>query len=115
MHTRPARFKAKVVAIAQAVCLSYDLSAKALIGDPPGLNGFGSIGAMRENGLQRAANTLGSKAVHLLGYRDSAMPGSPGNYHQALAAAPLEQVARQVAKYIREIRQAVITVDTIGG
>ncbi len=84
---------------------------------PPGLKGFTSIGEMRENELRRAASVLGLKAVYFLGYRDSGMPGSPDNHHaQALVAAPLEQVARQVAGYIRAIRpQVVITFDPIGG
>ncbi|HCC78528.1 MAG: GlcNAc-PI de-N-acetylase [Chloroflexi bacterium GWB2_49_20] len=84
---------------------------------PPDLNGFASIGEMRENELHRAALVLGLKAVHFLGYRDSGMPGSPDNQHpQALAAASLFEVAQQVAGYIREIRpQVIITFDPIGG
>ena len=84
---------------------------------PHDLKGFTSIGDMREDELRRAASVLGLKAVYFLGYRDSGMPGSPDNHHpQALASAPLEQVARQVAGYIREIRpQVVIAFDPIGG
>ncbi len=84
---------------------------------PPDLNGFACIGDMRQEELQRAANILGLTAVHLLGYRDSGMAGSPENHHpQALAVAPLDQVALQVARYIREIGpQVVITFDPIGG
>ena len=84
---------------------------------PPSLNGFASIGEMRENELRCAASVLGLKTVLFLGYRDSGMPGSPDNHHpQALAAAPVEEVARQVAVYIRKIRpQVVITFDPIGG
>lgn len=84
---------------------------------PPDLKGFASIGEMREDELRRAAFVLGLNAVYFLGYRDSGMPGSPDNHHaQALVAAPLEQVARQVASYIRAIRpQVVITFDPIGG
>ncbi len=45
------------------------------------------------------------------------MPGSPDNSHpQALTAAPLDQVAAEVAHYIRKLRpQVVITFDPIGG
>lgn len=84
---------------------------------PPDLRGFASIGEMREDELRRAASVLGLKAVYILGYRDSGMPGSPDNHHpQALVAAPVEEVARQVARHIREIRpQVVITFDPIGG
>ena len=84
---------------------------------PPDLKGFGSAGEMREDELRCAADVLGLKAVYLLGYRDSGMPGSPDNQHpQALAAAPIEEIARRVAGYIRQIRpQVVITFDPLGG
>lgn len=84
---------------------------------PAGLNGFASVGEMREDELRRAASVLGLKAVHFLGYRDSGMPGSPDNHHpQALTMASLNEVAQQVADYIREIRpQVIITFDPIGG
>jgi len=84
---------------------------------PPDLNGFASVGEMREDELRRAASVLGLKAVRFLGYRDSGMPGSPDNHHpQALTAASLNEVAQPVAGYIREIRpQVVITFDPIGG
>src|SRR4030067_3199036 len=65
---------------------------------PPDLKGFASVGEMRKSELRCAAQTLGLTQVHFLGYRDSGMPGSPDNLHpQALAAAPLEQVAREGA------------------
>src|SRR3990172_10089795 len=84
---------------------------------PPDLKGFASVGEMRKSELRCAAQTLGLTQVHFLGYRDSGMPGSPDNLHpQALAAAPLEKVAREVAALIRRIRpQVVITFDPIGG
>jgi LmbE family N-acetylglucosaminyl deacetylase len=84
---------------------------------PSDLNGFASIGEMRENELRCAASVLGLKSVHILGYRDSGMTGSPDNHHpHALAAALVEEVARKVAGHIREIRpQVVITFDPIGG
>lgn len=84
---------------------------------PPDLKGFPSVGAMREEELRCAASILNLKAVYFLGYRDSGMPGSPDNQHpRALAAQPVEQVAREVAAFIRQIRpQVVITFDPIGG
>ncbi len=84
---------------------------------PTGLHGFSSIGEMREDELRHAASVLGLKQVYFLGYRDSGMPGSPDNHHpQALVAAPVGHVARQVARYIRRIRpEVVITFDPIGG
>jgi LmbE family N-acetylglucosaminyl deacetylase len=84
---------------------------------PPGLKGFASAGEMREDELRCAASLLGLKAVYFLGYRDSGMPGAPDNAHpRALVAQPVEQVARQIAGYIRKIGpQVVITFDPIGG
>jgi LmbE family N-acetylglucosaminyl deacetylase len=84
---------------------------------PPGLKGFASIGEMRESELRCAAGILGLADVHLLGYRDSGMAGSPDNAHpRALAAAPLAEVARPVVNLIRRLRpQVVITFDPIGG
>ena len=84
---------------------------------PPGWKGFASIGEMRESELRCAAQILGLAGVHFLGYRDSGMPGSPENTHpQALAAAPLREVARATARHIRRLRpQVVITFDPIGG
>jgi LmbE family N-acetylglucosaminyl deacetylase len=45
------------------------------------------------------------------------MPGAPENFHPlALTATPIEQVACEVAGYIRQIRpQVIITFDPIGG
>ncbi len=84
---------------------------------PQGLKGFATVGEMRENELRSATSVLGVKEVHLLGYRDSGMPGSADNRHPlALAAAPIEQVAGRVAAQIRRIRpQVVMTFDPIGG
>ncbi|MDP2660247.1 MAG: PIG-L deacetylase family protein [Dehalococcoidia bacterium] len=84
---------------------------------PQGLKGFSSIGEMREDELKTAAAVLGLKAVNLLGYRDSGMPGSADNLHpKALVAAPLEEVALRIAAHIRRIRpQVMVTFDPIGG
>jgi LmbE family N-acetylglucosaminyl deacetylase len=84
---------------------------------PPGWNGFSSVGAMRESELRCAAGILGLAGVHFLGYRDSGMPGSSDNEHpQALAAAPVAEVARPILRLIRRLRpQVVITFDPIGG
>jgi N-acetyl-1-D-myo-inositol-2-amino-2-deoxy-alpha-D-glucopyranoside deacetylase len=84
---------------------------------PPDLKGFASIGEMREDELRCACNILGLDSVSFLGYRDSGMPGSADNHHpQALAAAPTETVARQVAAFIRRLKpQVILTFDPIGG
>ncbi|UCD98888.1 MAG: PIG-L family deacetylase [Chloroflexota bacterium] len=85
--------------------------------EPHYLEGFQSIGELRENELRCAASKLGLAGVHFLDYRDSGMPGSADNRHtRALAAAPLEEVAARVTGYIRSLRpQVVLTFDPIGG
>jgi len=81
------------------------------------LEGYTSIAERREAELRCAASKLGLTGVHFLEYRDSGMPGSPDNQHpQALVAAPLEEVAAQVAESIRRLKpQVVLTFDPIGG
>ena len=85
--------------------------------DPELMKGFSSVGEVRESELRCAAGVLGLKGVHFLDYRDSGMPGSPDNTHpQALAAAPLKDVAVKVAGIIRKLQpQVVLTFDPIGG
>ncbi|MCJ7513153.1 MAG: PIG-L family deacetylase [Anaerolineales bacterium] len=75
------------------------------------------IASLRESELRCAAGHLGLAGVHFLGYRDSGMPGSADNRHpQALAAAPLEEVAHRLVWWFRRLRpQVVITFDPIGG
>jgi LmbE family N-acetylglucosaminyl deacetylase len=64
---------------------------------PELLHGFASLAELRESELRCAASLLGLASVTFLDYRDSGMPGSPDNQHpQALAAAPLEEVAARV-------------------
>jgi LmbE family N-acetylglucosaminyl deacetylase len=81
------------------------------------MRGFNSIADRRMDELRCAAEKLGLKAVHFLGYRDSGMPGSPDNQHpMALAAQPVDKVAAEVAHYFRLLKpQVVITFDPIGG
>jgi LmbE family N-acetylglucosaminyl deacetylase len=85
--------------------------------EPHHLQGYKSIGELREDELRCAARKLGLAGVHFLDYRDSGMTGSPENQHpQALAAAPLDEVTARVACYIRMLRpQVVVTFDPIGG
>lgn len=85
--------------------------------EPHYLTRFGSVSELREAELRCAAETLGLKEVYFLGYRDSGMAGSPANEHpEALAAAPLEKVAADITRLIRQLRpQVVLTFDPIGG
>ena len=84
---------------------------------PHFLENFQSIGELREHELRCAAENLGLAGVHFLNYRDSGMPGSPDNQHpDALAAAPIAEVAARVTCFIRELQpQVVLTFDPIGG
>jgi LmbE family N-acetylglucosaminyl deacetylase len=81
------------------------------------LQDYDSISALREAELRCAAQSLGLTAVHLLGYRDSGMPGTPENEHpNAQINHPVDKVAGKVVKYIREIKpDVVLTFDPIGG
>lgn len=85
--------------------------------DPQFLEGFDSIAERREAELRCAAGILQLAGVHFLGYRDSGMPGSPDNEHlNALAAAPVEEVAGRIVQHLRTIQpQVVVTFDPIGG
>jgi N-acetyl-1-D-myo-inositol-2-amino-2-deoxy-alpha-D-glucopyranoside deacetylase len=76
-----------------------------------------SIAELRMDELRCAGQILGLKEVHFLDYRDSGMPGSTDNSHpNALAAAPMEQVAKEIAKLIRKLKpQVVLTFDPFGG
>lgn len=85
--------------------------------DPKFMRGFNSVAERREAELRCAAELLGLKGVYFLNYRDSGMTGSPENSHpMALAAQPIDQVAGDVARYIRDLQpQVVLTFDPIGG
>jgi LmbE family N-acetylglucosaminyl deacetylase len=75
------------------------------------------VAQLRENELRCAAQILGLKEVHFLGYRDSGMPGAETNHHpRALANTPIDEVADKVAAIARSVQpQVVITFDPIGG
>lgn len=85
--------------------------------DPEYMEGFATIAERRTYELDCAASHLGLASVSYLDYRDSGMPGSPDNNHpDALAAAPVEEIAQKVASAMRKVRpQVVITFDPIGG
>ncbi len=85
--------------------------------DPEYLEGYSSIADLRVHELNCAVKELGIEPVHLLDYRDSGMVGSPDNKNpQALINASLDQVAGEIADFIREIKpQVVLTFDPIGG
>jgi len=81
------------------------------------LHGFQRIADRRESELRCAAEKLGLSGVFFLGYRDSGMAGSADNHHpKSLVGQPLEQVAAEIAVFIRKLQpQIVVTFDPIGG
>jgi N-acetyl-1-D-myo-inositol-2-amino-2-deoxy-alpha-D-glucopyranoside deacetylase len=85
--------------------------------DAEHMKGYATIAELRENELRCAAGILGLAGVHFLNYRDSGMPGSIDNSNpRALAFQTVDQVAGEVAHYIRQLRpQVLITFDPIGG
>lgn len=85
--------------------------------DPEFLREFENIAELRQAELDCAAQALGISEVHMLGYRDSGMPGARDNKHKdALVTAPLSEVVDHLVHIIREVKpQVVITFDPIGG
>ncbi len=81
------------------------------------LLGFASLGELRLDELSRASKILGLTGVVHLGYRDSGMLGSDDNKHpEALATAPIDEVAERIVKIIRDLRpDVIVTHDPIGG
>jgi LmbE family N-acetylglucosaminyl deacetylase len=84
---------------------------------PEYLRDYPSIAELREAELRCASAHLGLAGIHFMDYRDSGMLGSPDNGHpEALIAAPVEKVAREIASLMREIKpDVVLTFDPIGG
>ncbi|MDY7078698.1 MAG: PIG-L family deacetylase [Chloroflexota bacterium] len=85
--------------------------------DTPDLGECENLACQREQELRCAADILGLKEVHLLGYRDSGMAGSPANQHpRALVQADPDALAGQVADLMRRWQpQVVLTFDPFGG
>ena len=104
---------------AAGVKVYYICGTRGEVGEVPPemLQGFSSIGELRTHELQCAAEVLGLADVIYLGYRDSGMAGTPENKHpQALAAAPLEEVAGRIVAVLRRLKpEVVITFDPVGG
>ena len=103
----------------QGVEVDLVCATRGEVGDVPEemMEGYASVAELREHELLEATQIIGIKHVDFLNYRDSGMPGSPDNAHpQALAAAPLDEVAGKVVQFIRKYKpQVVLTFDPIGG
>ncbi len=108
---------AKYAAEGVAVHLICATLGEAGDSDTPTPDECADLACQREQELRCAAATLGLAQVHLLGYRDSGMSGSPANQHpQALVQADPDHLADQVADLMRRLRpQVVLTFDPFGG
>jgi LmbE family N-acetylglucosaminyl deacetylase len=84
--------------------------------EPQDMDGYASIGDMRWAELQCAAQVLGLAGVIHIGYRDSGMAGSENNQHpEALAMAPIDEVAGRIVEIIRELKPDVVITHDAGG
>jgi N-acetyl-1-D-myo-inositol-2-amino-2-deoxy-alpha-D-glucopyranoside deacetylase len=104
---------------AAGVNVYYICGTRGEVGEvtPSIMRGFATIGDLRWHELECAAKEIGLKEIIYLGYRDSGMAGSPDNQHpQALAAAPVEEVAGRIVRELRRLKpEVVLTFDPIGG
>jgi N-acetyl-1-D-myo-inositol-2-amino-2-deoxy-alpha-D-glucopyranoside deacetylase len=104
---------------AAGVKVYYICGTRGEVGEvhPEFMKGFTTIADLRSHELKCAADILGLADVIYLGYRDSGMAGTDDNKHpQALAAAPLDEVAGHIVEIFRRIKpQVVVTFDPIGG
>jgi LmbE family N-acetylglucosaminyl deacetylase len=81
------------------------------------MEGYASKAEVREAELACAAQHLGFKDVFYLNYRDSGMEGTPDNENpECFWAAPLDEAAERIVRYIRELKpDVVVTFDPSGG
>ncbi|MFQ6100848.1 MAG: PIG-L family deacetylase [Anaerolineae bacterium] len=108
-----AKYAAEGVAV-HLICATLGEAGES---DTPEPDGCGDLACQREQELRCAADILGLTEVHLLGYRDSGMAGSPANLHpRALVQADPDTLIGQVADLMRRLRpQVVLTFDPFGG
>jgi LmbE family N-acetylglucosaminyl deacetylase len=108
---------AKYAAEGVAVHLLCATLGEAGNSDTSDLNECEDLACRREQELRCAASILGLAEVHILGYRDSGMSGSPANQHpRALVRAEPDVLAGQVAELMRRLRpQVVLTFGPFGG
>ncbi len=83
----------------------------------PSLGTREQLAEIRERELRCACDVLGISELHLLGYRDSGMAGSPDNDDpRALVQADPAEVVGKIVRVIRQVRpQVVITFEEGGG
>ena len=112
----PAGTLAKLARQGVAVHLITATRGEAGESDLADLGDCEDLACERELELRCAADVLGLADVHLLGYRDSGMPGSPANQHpQALMQADVAAVAQAVVERMHQLRpEVVLTFDPYG-
>lgn len=83
----------------------------------PSLGTKEQLAGIRERELRCACDVLGIGELHLLGYRDSGMAGSPDNDDlRSLVQADPAEVAGKIVRLIRQVRpQVVVTFEEGGG
>ncbi len=83
----------------------------------PSLANTENLGQVREMELKTACEILGVQELHILGYRDSGMAGTPDNEHSnALAQASRAEVVGRVVELVRRVMpQVIVTFDAHGG
>jgi LmbE family N-acetylglucosaminyl deacetylase len=83
----------------------------------PSLGTVEQLAEIRERELRCACDVLGIGELHLLGYRDSGMAGSPDNDDpRALVQADPAEVVGKIVRVMRQVRpQVVITFEESGG
>jgi LmbE family N-acetylglucosaminyl deacetylase len=83
----------------------------------PSLGTQEQLAEIRERELRCACDVLGISELHLLGYRDSGMAGSPDNDDpRALVQADPAEAVGKIVRVIRQVRpQVVITFEESGG
>ena len=108
-----AKYGAEGVAV-HLICATLGEAGES---DASDLGECDDLACRRERELRCAADVLGLTEVHLLGYRDSGMAGSPANHHpRALVQADPDVLAKQVADLMRRLRpQVVLTFGPFGG
>jgi len=83
----------------------------------PSLGTREQIAEIRERELRCACRVLGISELHLLGYRDSGMEGTPANQDpRSLVQADPHEVVGRIVRLIRQIRpQVMVTFEEGGG
>jgi LmbE family N-acetylglucosaminyl deacetylase len=111
-----AKYAAEGVAV-HLICATMGEAGESDAANLDGCAGYEDLACRREQELRCATSILGLTELHLLGYRDSGMTGSPANQHpRALAHADPDALAEQVADLMRGLRpQVVLTFDPFGG